>query len=144
MTRYLPYLLAGILFGFTMVKAEAASWYRIQEMFHFQSFHMFGILFSAIVTAMISIQIIKRVEGKKSITARISRSLPRNPAGSTTWPAALSSVSAGASLDYVPAPSSPWSAPVPVGPWWCCWGHCMAHGSTVPSRASCHTEFLNP
>jgi hypothetical protein len=67
MTRYLPYLFAGMLFGFTMVKAEAASWYRIQEMFHFQSFHMFGILFSAIATAFVSIQLIKRMKAKKAI-----------------------------------------------------------------------------
>ena len=61
MTRYLPYLLVGVMFGFVLVKSEAASWYRIQEMFHFQSFHMFGILFSAIATGFLSIQIVKRI-----------------------------------------------------------------------------------
>jgi uncharacterized membrane protein YedE/YeeE len=66
--RYLPYLLAGTLFGFTMVKTEAASWYRIMEMFYFQSFHMYGIMMSAIVTAVIGVQIMKRhYAGKASV-----------------------------------------------------------------------------
>lgn len=52
MKRHLPYLLAGMLFGFALVKGETVSWYRIQEMFHFQSFHMFGIMFSAIATGL--------------------------------------------------------------------------------------------
>jgi uncharacterized membrane protein YedE/YeeE len=67
MTRYLPYLIVGILFGFVLVKSEAASWYRIQEMFHFQSFHMFGILFSAIATGFLSIQIVQRIGRKKAM-----------------------------------------------------------------------------
>jgi len=67
MSRYLPYLLVGILFGLVLVKSEAASWYRIQEMFHFQSFHMYGILFSAIATAAISIQILRRIERKRTL-----------------------------------------------------------------------------
>lgn len=61
MRKYLPYLLVGVLFGFVLIKSEAASWYRIQEMFHFQNMHMFGILFSAIFTAFISIQAVKRL-----------------------------------------------------------------------------------
>ncbi|HNQ03425.1 MAG TPA: YeeE/YedE thiosulfate transporter family protein [Thiobacillaceae bacterium] len=60
MLRYLPYLCSGVLFGFVLIKSEAASWYRIQEMFHFQSFHMYGILLSAILTAFVSIQLIRR------------------------------------------------------------------------------------
>lgn len=67
MFRYLPYLLAGVIFGFVLIKSEAASWYRIQEMFHFQNFHMFGIMFSAIFTGFISIQIIKRFSHKHSL-----------------------------------------------------------------------------
>lgn len=59
MTRYVPYFLIGILFGFVLIKSEAASWYRIQEMFHFQSFHMYGILLSAIATGVLSIQLVK-------------------------------------------------------------------------------------
>jgi hypothetical protein len=56
----LPYLLAGLAFGFVMIKSEAASWYRIMEMFHFQSFHMFGIMMSAIATGLIGVQLLKR------------------------------------------------------------------------------------
>ncbi|MDP2835325.1 MAG: YeeE/YedE thiosulfate transporter family protein [Pseudomonadota bacterium] len=67
MTRYLPYLLVGVLFGFVLIKAEAASWYRIQEMFHFQSFHMFGVLFSAIATGLASVQIVKRLSKQTAL-----------------------------------------------------------------------------
>ena len=67
MTRYLPYLLAGVIFGFVLIKSEAASWYRIQEMFHFQNFHMFGIMFSAILTGFVSVQIIKRFRQKHAL-----------------------------------------------------------------------------
>ena len=54
------YLVVGILFGIVLTKTEAVSWYRIYEMFHFQSFHMYGIIGTAIVTGIIGIQIIKR------------------------------------------------------------------------------------
>lgn len=58
--KYIKYLLVGILFGVVLTKSEAVSWYRIQEMFRFQSFHMYGIIGSAIVVAMTSILIIKK------------------------------------------------------------------------------------
>ena len=58
--RFLPYLLAGLAFGFVMIKSEAASWYRIMEMFHFQAFHMFGIMASAIATGLAGVLLIKR------------------------------------------------------------------------------------
>ncbi len=67
MKRFIPYLLAGMLFGFTLVKSEAASWYRIMEMFHFQSFHMYGIMMSAVVTGMIGVQVMKRFTGRASL-----------------------------------------------------------------------------
>ncbi len=54
------YLLAGILFGIILTKSEAVSWFRIQEMFRFQSFHMYGIIGSAIAVAAVALQIIKR------------------------------------------------------------------------------------
>src|SRR5690554_2987857 len=54
------YLIVGILFGIVFVKAEVVSWFRIQEMFRFQSFHMYGIIGSAILVGMLSIFIIKR------------------------------------------------------------------------------------
>lgn len=56
----LKYIIIGILFGIIFVKAEIISWFRIQEMFRLQSFHMYGVIGSAIVTGIISIQIIKR------------------------------------------------------------------------------------
>lgn len=56
----LIYLVAGILFGVILVKSEVISWFRIQEMFRFQSFHMFGVIGSAVVVGMISVLLIKR------------------------------------------------------------------------------------
>ena len=56
----LKYLLVGFVFGIVLTKSEAVSWYRIYEMFQFQSFHMFGIIMTAIITGVIGLQIIKR------------------------------------------------------------------------------------
>ena len=56
----LKYLAVGFLFGLVLTKSEAVSWYRIYEMFMFQSFHMYGIIGVAITTGVIGIQIIKR------------------------------------------------------------------------------------
>lgn len=60
MLNYLKYLLAGIFFGFVLIKSEVVSWFRIQEMFRFDAFHMYGIIGSAIIVAMIFIQLIKK------------------------------------------------------------------------------------
>jgi uncharacterized membrane protein YedE/YeeE len=54
------YLLLGVAFGFVLSRAEVISWFRIQEMFRFQSFRMYGIIGSAVVTAAISVALIKR------------------------------------------------------------------------------------
>ena len=54
----------GILFGIVLSKAEIISWYRIQEMFRFQSFHMYGVIGSAVVFGILAIQIIKRMKLK--------------------------------------------------------------------------------
>lgn len=56
----LKYLLVGTLFGIVFVKAEVVSWFRIQEMFRLQSFHMYGIIGSAVVVGMISVWLIKK------------------------------------------------------------------------------------
>lgn len=56
----LKYAAVGILFGVIFIKAEIISWFRIQEMFRFQSFHMFGIIGSAVVVGMISVLLIKK------------------------------------------------------------------------------------
>ncbi len=55
----LTYVVIGTLFGILFTKAEVISWFRIQEMFRFQSFHMYGIIGSAVVVAAVSIFIIK-------------------------------------------------------------------------------------
>ena len=60
------YLLIGIYFGILLTKSEVISWFRIQEMFRFQSFHMYGIIGVATVVGIISIQLIKRM-GLKSV-----------------------------------------------------------------------------
>ena len=62
--RYISYLVIGIFFGIIMYKSEAASWFRIYEMFEFGSFHMYGIIGSALVLGVLGIQIIKRYKIK--------------------------------------------------------------------------------
>ena len=57
---YTKYLITGILFGIMLVKSEVISWYRIQEMFRLQSFHMYGVLGSAVLTGIISVWLIKK------------------------------------------------------------------------------------
>jgi uncharacterized membrane protein YedE/YeeE len=84
MLRYLPYLLVGVVFGFVLIKSEAASWYRIQEMFHFQSFHMFGILFSAIATGLISTQLIKRMHRRRALDGQVI-DIPEKPPGRISY-----------------------------------------------------------
>ncbi|MGJ1322633.1 DUF6691 family protein [Sphingobacterium faecium] len=79
--KQLKFILIGILFGIILYKSEAASWYRIYEMFQFRSFHMYGIIGTALTTAILIVQVIKRknikdnndlpiqfVDKKKSIT----------------------------------------------------------------------------
>ncbi|MCF6133224.1 DUF6691 family protein [Flavobacterium wongokense] len=67
--KYIKYILVGFIFGIVLTKAEAVSWYRIYEMFQFQSFHMYGIIMTAIAVGVIGVQIIKKqqlkdIEGK--------------------------------------------------------------------------------
>src|SRR5690554_343353 len=64
--NYFKYLLVGVLFGIMMIKSEAVSWYRIYEMFHFQSFHMYGIIGTAVVVGMIGVQWMKKKNIKDS------------------------------------------------------------------------------
>jgi uncharacterized protein len=63
---WLVYLALGILFGIALTMSEVVSWFRIQEMFRFHSFRMFGIIGSAIAVAAVSLQLIKRL-GLKSL-----------------------------------------------------------------------------
>ncbi|MEL7062937.1 MAG: DUF6691 family protein [Bacteroidota bacterium] len=60
MKKYIGFLFVGIVFGITMTKSEAISWYRIQEMFRFQSFYMYGIIMTAVVLGAGLIAAIKR------------------------------------------------------------------------------------
>ena len=62
--KYLKYLAIGILFGIIMTKSEAISWYRIQEMFRFQSFHMYGIIGSALAVGVTLTSLIKKYQFK--------------------------------------------------------------------------------
>lgn len=70
MIRITLTLILGFYFGSVLIASQAFSWYRIQEMFHFHSFHMFGLLFSAIGTASVSLILIKRFK---------IRSVAKNP-----------------------------------------------------------------
>ena len=70
----LKFLVMGVFFGILLVKSEVISWFRIQEMFRLQSFHMYGVIGSAVVTGMISIALIKHfniktISGKKIVIA---------------------------------------------------------------------------
>lgn len=58
--RTAAFLVIGIVFGVVMYKSEAASWFRIFEMFHFDSFHMYGIIGSALVTGIVGVTLMKR------------------------------------------------------------------------------------
>ncbi len=60
MMKFIKYLSVGVLFGVTLAKAEIISWYRIFEMFHFDSFHMYGVIGSAVIIGVLLIQWIKR------------------------------------------------------------------------------------
>ena len=62
--KIIKYLLVGFIFGIVLTKSEAVSWYRIYEMFQFDSFHMYGIIMTAIITGLIGIQLIKKYNFK--------------------------------------------------------------------------------
>ncbi|GGG55605.1 DUF6691 family protein [Bizionia arctica] len=62
--KYLKFLLVGIFFGIVLVKSEAVSWYRIFEMFKFQSFHMYGIIGSAVTTGIVLMLLTKKLHFK--------------------------------------------------------------------------------
>jgi uncharacterized protein len=88
--KAIKYILAGILFGIVMTKSEAISWYRIQEMFRFQSFHMYGIIGTAVISGVILVQIIKRlklrdIDGNHIILIPKAQSVVRYLAGGTIF-----------------------------------------------------------
>lgn len=75
--KYLKFILLGILFGVVMVKAEIISWFRIFEMFRFESFHMYGIIGSAVILGAIGTYLIK-VTKAKSIDGNAIKFNPKN------------------------------------------------------------------
>ena len=60
----MPYLGLGVFFGITATKSQIVSWYRMQEMFRFHSFHMYGVILSAVIVAALSVIVIKRTHAK--------------------------------------------------------------------------------
>ena len=88
--RNLRFLLLGILFGIIMTKSEAVSWYRIQEMFRFESFHMYGIIGTAVVLGAIAVFLLKKsgirsVEGKPLALQAKEIQIPRLLLGGTVF-----------------------------------------------------------
>ena len=64
LTENSKYIFGGLLFGIVLIKSEVISWFRIQEMFRFQSFHMYGVIGSAVLTGMISVWLLKKFKVK--------------------------------------------------------------------------------
>ena len=73
--KFLKFLFVVIFFGIVLSKSEVISWYRIYEMFRFQSFHMYGIIGSSVVLGIISLIIMKRIDLKAINGADISYSV---------------------------------------------------------------------
>lgn len=76
--KKLYFFAVGIVFGIVMIKSEAASWFRIFEMFYFQSFHMYGIIGSAIITGLLGNLVIKKLKIKDFNNNRIQYSNKEN------------------------------------------------------------------
>jgi uncharacterized membrane protein YedE/YeeE len=88
--KYIKFLLLGILFGIILSKGEIISWFRIQEMFRFQSFHMYGVIGSAVALGVFAIWFIKRTKLKDNAGEYITVSTqepgyPRNLIGGTIF-----------------------------------------------------------
>ena len=84
--KFIKFFLVGVLFGIVMSKAEIISWYRIYEMFKFQSFHMYGIIGSAIMIGMVSMllfrkKVVKTFEGGDIHVSPKQQGLYRNLLG---------------------------------------------------------------
>lgn len=80
--KNIVYLLIGTFFGIVMYKSEAASWFRIYEMFQFQSIHMYGLMGTALAVGIIIVQYIKRnkvkdITGNPIVIADKDKSIPR-------------------------------------------------------------------
>lgn len=82
--KNLKYTLAGIFLGIVFIKGEIISWFRIQEMFRFQSFHMYGIIGTAVIVGMISIWLFKKYKLKSIEGSSIDLS-PKKLAWGQVW-----------------------------------------------------------
>ena len=88
--KFLKFLLVGIFFGIVLVKSEAVSWYRIYEMFRFESFHMYGIIGTAVLLGVIALALIRRSKVKDLYGEAIDlpakdKSIPRYLLGGTLF-----------------------------------------------------------
>lgn len=72
MKRGIAFFLIGIFFGIVLIKSEAASWFRIYEMFQFKSFHMYGIIGTAVILGILIIQLIQRLKIRSFYGAEIT------------------------------------------------------------------------
>lgn len=80
--KYIKFLILGTFFGIVLSKSEVISWYRIYEMFRFESFHMYGIIGSAVILGILITQLIKKNKMKSLEGAEIkfnpkTKSVPR-------------------------------------------------------------------
>ena len=74
--RLIIYFVIGIWFGILLVRSQVVSWFRIQEMFRFQGFHMYGIFATAVPTALITVQLMKRL-GARTVTGEPIALVPK-------------------------------------------------------------------
>lgn len=82
--NFIKYILVGFVFGIVLTKSEAVSWYRIYEMFQFQSFHMYGIIMVAIGVGTIGVQYMKRNK-VKDITGKPIAIADKEPGSFRYW-----------------------------------------------------------
>jgi len=112
--KTIVYLLIGTFFGIIMYKSEAASWFRIYEMFEFGSFHMYGIIGSALVLGVMGIQIIKRfnikaINGNEMNLKPKNKSIARYAIGGTLFGLGWALAGACPGPMYVLAGAGYWS-----------------------------------
>jgi len=88
--KFIKFLILGIVFGIVMAKSEAISWFRIQEMFRFQAFHMYGIIGTAVVLGVIGVAMIKKfrirdIDGNPVVFMPKDKSIVRYLLGGTIF-----------------------------------------------------------
>lgn len=88
--KFIKFLIVGVLFGIIMSKSEVISWYRIYEMFRFESFHMYGIIGSAVVLGALATLVIKKyklrnLDGEQITFSDKQKSIPRYLIGGTLF-----------------------------------------------------------